>query len=360
MLLLAILPMITQSNNIPLASIIIPCRNEKRYIGKCLDSIINNEYPKDRFEVLVVDGMSEDGTGDIVEKYCQKYSFIKHIDNHRKIVPVALNLGIQNARGEIIIRMDAHNIYEKDYISKCVKYLKQYNADNVGGICITMPGNNTVMAESIALALSHPFGVGNSYFRIGLKEPKYVDTVPFGCYERDVFDKIGLFNEALVRNQDIDFNLRLKNEAGKILLVPDIASYYHARSTLRALARNNFWNGFWVIYSLRFSKLPFSVRHLVPSIFLLFLICSSTISLFYRPSIFLFFFIISIYLITNIFYSFSLSFKKGFKYLPFLFVSFITLHFSYGFGSIYGLLRVVKFKFDKIKDYPIMEHNDKL
>ena len=215
-----------------MVSIIIPCRDERRFIEKCLLSIIANDYPKESLQVLVVDGMSEDGTREILNQFSGKYPFIKMLDNPKKIVPVALNIGIKQARGNVIIRMDAHNVYGKDYISKCVKYLRKYNIDNVGGICITLPGRNTLLAQSIALALSHPFGVGNAHFRIGLKGPKYVDTVPFGCYKREVFEKIGLFDEDLVRNQDDELNVRLQRNGGKILLVPEIVSYYYARDSL--------------------------------------------------------------------------------------------------------------------------------
>ncbi|MBP8692169.1 MAG: glycosyltransferase family 2 protein [Sedimentibacter sp.] len=322
-------------------SVIIPCRNEKNFIGKCLDSIIAQDYPKDSLEVLVVDGMSEDRTREVIKDYVLKNPYIKLLDNPKRIVPTALNIAIKNAKGAIIIRMDAHNIYEKDYLSNCVTYLTKHNVDNVGGIWITLPGNETLIAKSIALALSHPFGVGNAYFRIGSKEPKYVDTVPFGCYKKEVFEKIGLFDEDLVRNQDIEFNLRLKKAGGRILLVPDIVSYYHARSTLRSLAKNNFLNGLWVIYSIKFAKMPFSLRHLIPFFFVTSLLGSLILSLFYHPFIYLFTFIITLYLIINIFFSIKLSIKNGLKYFPFLISSFFALHFSYGLGSIWGFLKLL-------------------
>ena len=200
-----------KDKNASSVSIIIPCRNEEKFIGKCLDSIIAQNYPQDKLEVLVVDGRSTDGTKEIVEEYAQKYPFIKVLDNPRKIAPTALNVGIKGAKNEIIIRMDAHNVYEKSYVSKCIKYLRESNVDNVGGIWVTLPGDNTIIARSIALALSHPFGVGNSYFRIGSKKPRLVDTIPFGCYRKEVFKEVGLFNENLIRNQDIELNLRIKD-----------------------------------------------------------------------------------------------------------------------------------------------------
>ena len=123
-----------------MVSIIIPCRNEEKFIGKCLDSIIGQDYPKENLEILVIDGMSEDGTRKNIEKYTEQHSFIKLLDNPRKITPCALNIGIKNAKGKIILWMSAHNSYEKDYVSKCVKYSKEYNADNVGGIMVTFLG----------------------------------------------------------------------------------------------------------------------------------------------------------------------------------------------------------------------------
>lgn len=332
---------------VPFVSIIIPCRNEERFIGKCIDSIIIQDYPKEKLEVLVVDGMSNDNTRDIVLSYSKKYSFIKLLDNPAKITPTALNIGIKNANGEVIIRMDAHSIYREDYVSKCIKWLQEYNVENVGGICITLPGDETLIAKSIAFVLSHPFGVGNSYFRLGIKESKYVDTVPFGCYRRDVFDKIGSFNEDLTRNQDIEFNLRLRRAGGKILLVPEIISYYYARPDLKSLFKQNFWNGFWVVYSARFAKLPFSIRHLVPAVFVLSLFSSFLISLWIKPVSYLFLFVLSSYLIANLFFSFKLSLENGFKYFIPLILSFFTLHFSYGIGSIWGIIKLTISRFSK-------------
>ena len=322
-------------------SLIVPCRNEERYIDRCLNSVIEQDYPMDNLEVLVVDGMSKDKTLQIVENYREKLLSIKILKNPKKTTPYAFNLGINYSKADIIMIMSAHSTLERDYISKCVKYLDKYSVDNVGGIWITLPGDNTIIAQSIALTLSHPFGVGNTYFRIGSEEPRYVDTVPFGCYRKKVFKKIGLFNEGLIRNQDLEFNLRLKKAEGKILLVPDIVSYYYARSTLRALANNNFSNGFWVIYSTKFAKMPFSVRHLIPFFFVLSICGSLILSLIYRPFIYLLVFVLATYLIANIFFSLRISFQRGFKYIIPVMLSFSTLHFSYGFGSLWGFIKLM-------------------
>lgn len=181
-------------NDLGPVSIIIPCRNEEKFIDKCLDSIIAQDYPKDKLEVLVVDGMSEDGTRSITRDYVQNYPFIKVLDNSKKAIPFAMNIGIRFAKGDIIMKMDAHTTYKKDYVSNCVKYLDKYKADNVGGILKMIPRDSTVIARAIVLSFSCPFGVGNSYFRAGCERPKWVDTVAFGCYRREVFEKFGLYN----------------------------------------------------------------------------------------------------------------------------------------------------------------------
>ena len=329
-----------QNNSIDI-TILIPCRNEEKYIGQCLNSIIKQISSGEKIEVLVIDGMSEDKTREIVKNIIKKHSFIKLLDNPLKIVPTALNIGIKIAKGKVLIRMDAHNIYENNYISKSVEYLNLYKVDNVGGVCYTIRGDDTIVAESIASVLTHPFGVGNSYFRIGIKEPKFVDTVPFGCYKKEVFEKIGLFDENLVRNQDIEFNLRLKKRGGKILLVPEIRSYYFARSTLPALAKNNFLNGFWIIYSTRFAKMVFSIRHLIPFFFILSICGSLFLSLIFKPFLLLFVSILTLYLMLNFFFSFKISLKKGFRHFFPLVLSFCTLHVSYGFGSFWGLAKLL-------------------
>ena len=337
-----------EENNSLKVSIIISCCNEEKYIGKCLDSLIDNDYPKNLIEIFVIDGMSEDNTREIIKRYIEKYPFIKLINNSKKIVPTALNIGIKKARGDIIIRIDVHSTYTPNYIKRLVLWSKKSKADNVGGICITKPGAETAIAKAIAVILSHPFGVGNGLFRIGIKEPKYVDTVPFGAYRREVFNKIGLFNERLIRNQDLEFNLRLKKAGGKILLVPDIVSYYYARSTLRALAKNNFSNGYWVIYSTKFAKMPFSVRHLIPFFFVLSICGSLILSFIYRPFICLFVLVFVAYLISNILFSLGISFKKGFKYFIPVVLSFAILHFSYGFGSMCGLIKLMSTRLKKL------------
>jgi len=324
---------------IPFVSIIIPCRNEEKFIEKCINSIIANDYPKNKLEVLIVDGRSEDKTRNIVKKYLVKYRFLKILDNPSKIASSALNIGIRKSRGKIIMRMDAHCIYEKDYISKCVKYLEKFDADCVGGLWITLPSNDSVLSWSIALSLSSPFGVGDSYFRIGSKKRRYVDTVPFGCYRREVFDRIGFFDEELVRNQDDEFNFRLLKNKGRILLCPDIVSYYYARDTLNKLWRMYFQYGYFKPLVLKKIGKIFTLRQIIPPFFISLLMLMFFLSIVSKYFLYFFFIIIGTYLLVNCFFSVIISFKsKNLRLLPFLIVSFLILHFSYGTGYLKGII----------------------
>ena len=313
-------------SNLVSVSIIIPCRDEEKFISQCLDSILANDYPKENLEILVVDGMSEDKSREIVKRYAQQYPFIKLLDNPKKYTPFALNTGIRNSKGEIIIRMDAHATYIKDYISKCVKYLKEYNADNVGGIWKIMPRENTLINKAICFVSSSIFGAGNAYYRMGYnKGIKEVDTVFGGCYKKEVFDKIGLFNENLKRSQDMEFNLRLKKSGGKILLVPDIVSYYYPKSNLKDFFLHNFEDGVWVIYPLKFVKTPLQLRHYLPLIFVL------TLPLSILP-----------YILVSLFFSLKIAIKEKNSRLFFVMpLAFTTRHIGYGLGSVWGLIKLI-------------------
>jgi glycosyltransferase involved in cell wall biosynthesis len=326
-------------------SIIIPCRNEEKFIGKCLESILNQDYPKEKMEVLVVDGMSEDRTREIIEDFRLKNANlkIKLIDNPRKFTNFAFNIGIKEAKGEIVMLMGAHATYEKDYVSKCVKYLKKYDADCVGGVLKTIPAENTLIAKAIAISLSHPFGAGTSYFRIGSKEPKEVDTVFGGCYKREVFEKIGLFNENLKKTQDMDFNLRLKKAGGKILLFPDIITYYFPKSHLKDFFLHEFESGVWITYPLKFIKTPLKLRHYIPFFFVLGLIISGLLGIFLPIFSYIFFSIFGLYLVLNFYFSLRIAIKKNdWRYFFIMPIVFFCRHLAYGFGSIVGIVKLLK------------------
>lgn len=321
----------------PFVSIVIPCRNEAAFIASCLDSVIANDYDPARLEVLVVDGASDDGTQDIVGEYAARDSRVHLLHNPRRITPAALNTGIRAAAGEVIIRMDAHNAYPASYISSLVEWLQRSGADNVGGIWITRSTTDSPIARAIAIGLSHPFGVGNSYFRIGSAEPRWVDNVPFGCYRRAVFDRIGLFDEDLVRNQDDELNLRLVRAGGRILLVPSIVSYYHARGTLGKLARMNYQYGFFKPLVIRKIGAVMTVRQVVPATFVLSLVASALLAPFSTAAMAAFWTIAIAYLLASLVAAALVASGNGLRPAAALLVVFPVMHVAYGVGFLRGV-----------------------
>ncbi len=328
-------------NNYPFISILIPCRNEEKFIKECLDSVLANNYPKDNLEIFVIDGESTDNTKQIVETIALQEPHIKLLINRARITPTALNLGMKQSSGDIIMRLDAHASYSPDYIGKCVRYLTEYNADNVGGVIKTVARTQTPIAQSIAKVLSHPFGIGNSRFRSGAVNPQESDTVPFGCYKRAVFTKIGLFNESLARSHDMEFNLRLKKAGGKIMLIPEIVANYYAPSTVTHFIKHTISDGIWATYPIKFTKQFFALRHYIPLIFVLSLIASGVLAIYLPLFRLLFLFIAIIYLAFNIIASAHIAYKKqNLLYFALMPCMFLTFHLCYGLGSYAGLLKI--------------------
>jgi len=329
---------VVNSLKLPKVSIIIPARNEEKFIKRCVESFLNCDYPGELIEVIVVDGMSEDRTREIVTEISERDNRVLLVDNERKITPVAMNLGIKVSKGDYIFFSGAHSEMPSDYVSKCIKHAIESGADNVGGVMKTEPRVKSAVGIAISKVLSSPLGVGGAKFRTGVRKPTEVDTVPFGCYKREVFDRIGYFNEKLVRNQDIEFNLRLKRAGGKIILFPDIELTYYSRSTFKELWKNNFGNGFWVIAGAKDAALPFSKRHLVPLFFTVFLTLGLLISPMSSIWSMVFLSVVSLYFILISLSSTKHAIEE--RSLPVFFASilvYIVLHISYGLGSLWGL-----------------------
>ncbi len=345
-------------NQTPTVSIIIPCFQEEDFIGSCLNSILDNDYPKEKIDILVIDGMSRDQTRSIISDYRKRHPFIQLLDNLKKEQQLALNIGIQNATGEIIMRMDAHSTYKFNYISECIKALKEYQADNVGGRWITVPRNKTVVGQAICSATSVAFGVGNAYYRLvslkphvpALNKPKWEINVAYFCCPRTVFDQIGLFNEKLDRSEDIDFRSRLKKAGFKTLFVPTIECYYAMRTKYSAFIKHMFKNGLWVLLPLNHApNISFSSRHVVPLLFLLSLLGSGIGSFFNPPFKWVVITILGSYSLLNFYYSFRIAWREKdirlFFVLPWIFIS---LHLAYGFGSLVALFYLFSVRFSKI------------
>lgn len=331
-----------QKNKFPFATVVVPCRNEKNHIKDCLESVLAQSYPQDRIEILVVDGQSEDGTRVILDEYQRKYDRVKIISNPARITPAAFNLGIKSARGEAIVIMGAHSAYDRQYVEKCVAALEKYGADNVGGRLIITPRENTLAARAIVLAMSHPFGAGNSYYKTGLNERKWVDTVFGGCYRRDVFNRIGFFNEKLARGQDMDFNARLARAGGKILYIPDIVVRYSIRSNFKDFFMHDLWGGVWVVYLMKFTGKPLRPRHYAPII-----AAAAGLALlalgFFNPVYFAILFLAAgLYILLSLYFSIKIAIREKEWQLVFLMpIAFASRHIAYALGSIIGLFKII-------------------
>jgi succinoglycan biosynthesis protein ExoA len=329
----------------PFVTIIMPIRNEASFVERSLGAVVSQDYPRDRIEIIVVDGMSDDGTREIVEQIIEKYSakdvidseirnspYIAILDNPSRIVPTAFNIALRHALGDVIVRVDGHCEIEPDYVRRCVTVLRQTGADNVGGLQRAV-GKDQV-GRAIAMATSSPLGIGGSRFHYADK-PGWVDTVYLGAYRREVFTSLGGFDEELVRNQDDEFNFRLIQAGGKIWLDPAINSIYFSRASFRTLWRQYFQYGFYKVLVMQKREAVASWRHLVPAAFVLAMVLGLSLALvFHQPS--LLYIVSGFYAIIYTTASLWMA-RKDWKLFPLLPITFTIVHLAYGTGFLWGL-----------------------
>lgn len=323
----------------PTVSIVLPCRNEAKYIARCLDTLLATTYPHDRLELLVMDGKSEDATRAIVQTYAAKHPWIRLLDNPRKIVPAALNIGIQAATGDVVVRVDAHALYPPEYLPRLVDALQSSGAANVGGPVVVLPASRSATGRAIAVALAHPFGVGNSWFRIGSAQPRWVDTVAYGCWHRELFAKVGLFDEELVRDQDEEFNYRTVGQGGRVLLVPDAMSYYYARPSPRLAGRMLYQYGYFKpLVALKVGRVA-TVRQLVPPLFVVALVLGALLAPWSGAVRLLWSGMLLAYGAALLTVMATAVRPHGIRTAAALTFVFPVLHVSYGWGYLHGLWR---------------------
>lgn len=252
----------------PRVSIVIPCYNEQATISDLLEAIYQQTYPRSETEVIIADGLSEDATRDVIGDFQNMYPDfdVRIVDNRARSIPSAVNTAIKAARGETIVRVDAHSRPYPDYVERCLSALDAGLGDNVGGVWEIKPGSKSWMAESISVAAAHLLGVGNAGYRIGA-QASAVDTVPFGAFRRSLIERIGLFDESLLSNEDYEFNARIRQAGGRVWLDPEIVSVYYARSTLRKLARQYWRYGYWKFRMLRRYPRTLRWRQALPPLF---------------------------------------------------------------------------------------------
>jgi GT2 family glycosyltransferase len=314
----------------PLVSIVIPMHNEKNYIEQCISTFTKQNYPLEKMEIIVVDGQSTDGSREIVQELGKTYP-VKLLDNPKGFTPTGMNIGLKAAQGEIGIVFSAHATAHPDFVLNSVKALQSTDAAAVGGRLINCSTGE--FAQLAGKVLGHPFGVGNSKFRYSDK-PDYVDTVAYGAYRMDVLAKTGLFDERLIRNQDIELNYRIRKHGYSLYYDPAIESYYSPRESYSRFVKQAYGNGYWNIITARLCSQSLSWRHFVPLAFVLGLLGSGLLSILLQTPWF-FALVAGPYLLLDLFVSFKLksSISEFFK----LCGLFPSLHIAYGMGSLISL-----------------------
>lgn len=326
-------------------SIVMACRNEVIRIRTFLDSLLAQELHGFVWEAIIADGMSDDGTRTVLEEYCARHQELRIITNPNRIVSTGLNRAILSARGEIILRMDAHTVYATDYCRRSVELLKSTGADNVGGPARTRASG--ICARAIAAAYHSPFSTGGAKFHDENHEG-WVDTVPYGCWEKSTLERIGLFDESLVRNQDDELNLRLLRLGGRIWQSPMIVSWYSPRSTLRGLFHQYFQYGFWKVAVMKKHRLPGSWRQLVPALFILanaaLLVSAGSAAAAHASNLAsigvgVWLGMAALYACSVLIASVAAAARHGWVTLPYLPAVFAAFHVSYGLGFLLGVAR---------------------
>ena len=320
-----------------LISIILPIRNEVKYIKQTLESILNQNNINQVVEILIADGMSDDGTREIIKDYIQNNSNIPLIDNPEKIVSTGFNRALSISEGDIIIRVDGHSEISRNFINNCLLEFENTEADCVGGA--TEHIFSGIIGNAIKMAQSSFFGVGGVSFRKKVEKGEYVDTLAFGAYKRDVFDQLGGYDEELVRNQDDEFNFRMIQNDGKIWLTPSIKSTYTQRNSFKSLFKQYFQYGFYKVRVIQKRKGLASWRHLVPGIFVLLLLIGFFLFIIKSNPFFLF--LVGMpYLLFSLNFTILEIFKspKHIFSITLLPLTFFILHFSYGLGFLLGLV----------------------
>jgi len=325
-------------------SIIVPCYNEERTIYGLLEAIYRQTYPRSLMEVVLADGMSEDRTRDVVKKFVQEHPelSVKLVDNPRRIIPSGLNRAIEASGGEVLVRLDAHSAPSPDYVERCVSALREGKGENVGGVWEIRPGGSGWIARSIAVAASHPLGVGDAAYRY-TNRSAYVDTVPFGAFRRETLERIGWFDETLLTNEDYELNARLRQTGGKIWLDPAIRSVYYARSSLRALAAQYWRYGFWKWRMLRRYPGTLRWRQALPPVFVAGVIGLGVGALWWAWARWMLLLVGCLYLLVLALASLPLALKK--KDLPLVIgvpLAIATMHITWGGGLLFSMFKGMK------------------
>lgn len=324
----------------PRVSIVIPCRNEAGFIGRCLSSLEVAVLDHERTTVLVCDGMSTDATRSEIATFTARLPWMRLLDNPARTTPHALNLGLKHLAFDVGIILGAHAEVEPDLVVLSLAVLAADRSAGCAGGIITNEYSDE-RSRHIGLAMSHPFGVGGAHFRTGSRSG-YVDTVAFGAYRREVFDRVGWFNEDLVRNQDDEFNYRVTRSGLKIMLDPSIRSRYHVRASWGKLFRQYRQYGYWKVYVNRLHGALTTIRQLVPAAWVAFLVLGASVCLLVPALRWVYVAGIMLYFTSAAWSAFGTGAGPG--AIPGVVRAFVILHLAYGLGYWQGVLRFLLFR----------------
>ena len=335
----------TRGDGRPVVSVVIPMRNERASIEANLDALASSDLPRERFEVIVVDGMSDDGSAEVAEAKLQKMGNGRVIKNQKRITPVALNLGIEAARGDVIIILGAHSAVFPDFLSKNLETLDRTGADCVGGRLVQGQGD-TPLADVISVAQNCPFGSGGAAFRYS-DRPGYVNTVPFGAYRREVFEKVGGFNEFLKKGQDAEFNFRMVESGMKIYYSPEIRTLYFSRASLGRLFRQFVAMGWSKVFIFYLHPRLMRAYYLLPLLFAVAVIAVlARLPWASGKELWVYSDVCILYISLSIVFGLTYARRKGIAFpgkarAAALFpLCFFLIHFGYGLGILRGLLEL--------------------
>ena len=323
--------MTTSAKALPFVSVVMPVRNEAGFIARSIGCVLAQDYPVERLEIIVADGRSTDATREIVAALQAENQCLRLIDNPGGIAPTGLNAAIAEAKGEIIVRVDGHCEIAPDYVRNCVRHLLDDDVEGVGGPIETV--SETPVAAAIAAAMSSPFGVGNSAFRTVKDKTMLTDTVAFPAYTRAIIERAGRYDEEMVRNQDDEYNYRLRKLGARILLAADVRARYYSRSSLRSLFRQYYQYGYWKVRVLQKHPRQMRWRQFAPPLFVAALLLGWLVSGWFWLAL------CGVYLTANLAATIYVARQSDWRYVRWLPLVFLCLHVSYGLGFLVGLVR---------------------
>jgi glycosyltransferase involved in cell wall biosynthesis len=324
----------------PTVSIVVPCYNEEGTIGSLLEAILTQTFPRHEMEVVIADSLSRDRTREVISDFGRAHPdlALRIVENAHRTIPSSLNLAIREARGEFLIRLDAHSIPIPEYVERCVQDIRAGKGANVGGVWKIQPGGSGWIARGIAVAASHPLGAGDALYRLGAPAGP-VDTVPFGAFRRQLLDQVKGFDETLLTNEDYEFNVRIRRSGGVVWLDPQIVSTYFARATLRDLAAQYWRYGYWKCRMLL--RYPSSIRwrQALPPLFLLGMLCMAVGALFWMPALRALVLVACLYLVAVL----AAGIAMGVRARDGLLIvgsplALATMHLAWGSGFLWSLL----------------------